>query len=214
MFYFGKFFLRLKRFIIVLTVFFLLIILCFIYLFERFAVPAALELAKERSVSRVNSSIAEYLKERIRDEGLEAGDLYNAYFDEEGRLTYLEVNSVMVNTLCADTAEHISKELNKLSTEKISLPVGVLTGLGFFSHLGDGIPVYITPSGKAEADYETEVVSAGIGQVNFKVWLVVDAEMGVVNPLFKEKFGITRKLMLVNTVFNGEVPSNFYGVRN
>lgn len=176
--------------------------------------PAALELAKERSVSRVNSSIAEYLKERIRDEGLEAGDLYNAYFDEEGRLTYLEVNSVMVNTLCADTAEHISKELNKLSTEKISLPVGVLTGLGFFSHLGDGIPVYITPSGKAEADYETEVVSAGIGQVNFKVWLVVDAEMGVVNPLFKEKFGITRKLMLVNTVFSGEVPSNFYGVRN
>lgn len=214
MFYFGKFFLRLKRFIIVLTVFFLLIILCFIYLFERFAVPAALELAKERSVSRVNSSIAEYLKERIRDEGLEAGDLYNAYFDEEGRLTYLEVNSVMVNTLCADTAEHISKELNKLSTEKISLPVGVLTGLGFFSHLGEGIPVYITPSGKAEADYETEVVSAGIGQVNFKVWLVVDAEMGVVNPLFKEKFGITRKLMLVNTVFSGEVPSNFYGVRN
>ncbi len=214
MFYFGKFFLRLKRFIIVLTVFFLLILLCFIYLFERFAVPAALELAKERSVSRVNSSIAEYLKERIRDEGLEAGDLYNAYFDEEGRLTYLEVNSVMVNTLCADTAEHISKELNKLSTEKISLPVGVLTGLGFFSHSGEGIPVYITPSGKAEADYETEVVSAGIGQVNFKVWLVVDAEMGVVNPLFKEKFGITRKLMLVNTVFSGEVPSNFYGVRN
>ena len=203
-----------KVFLIVLTVIAILITIMFICLFEHFAVPAALELARERSVSRVNASIGEYLKECIEDEGLEAGDLYNAYFDEEGRLTYLEVNSVMVNSLCAEAAEHLSKELNVPQAERIDIPVGVLTGLGFFSHSGAGIPVYITPSGKAQADYETEVVSTGIGQVNFKVWLVVDAEMGVVNPLFKEKFGITRKLMLVNTVFSGEVPNNFYGVRN
>ena len=214
MFCFGKLFLRLKAFIIVLTVLFILITTAFIYLFEHFAMPAAVELAKERSVSRVNSAISGYLKECINSRGLEAGDLYNAYFDQEGRLTYLEVDSVMVNTLCADAAEYISRELNELSTQEIDLPVGMLTGIGFFSHWGVGIPVYVTPSGKAQADYETEVTSAGIGQVNFKVWLVVEAEMGVINPLFKEDFGITRKLMLVKTLFSGEVPDNFYGVHN
>jgi hypothetical protein len=79
--------------------------------------------------------------------------------------------------------------------------------------MGPCISVRLTHLGSARTDYETSLDSAGIGQVNFKVWLVADCEMGMVNPLFEHRIKITRKLMLVNTVFSGEVPSAFYGER-
>ena len=65
--------------------------------------------------------------------------------------------------------------------------------------------------GSAEADYETSVESAGIGQVNFKVCPVVKTDMTIVSPLMDKRISIMRKLMLVNTVFSGEVPEAFYG---
>ena len=47
--------------------------------------------------------------------------------DNNGRLEYLSVNSIIVNNICAETASMVSKNLNNLTTSKIRLPLGVFT---------------------------------------------------------------------------------------
>lgn len=203
---------KLKYILIFLTIMLLLITGIYIFLFERFAAPVAQELARQYSLTGINASINSAVKRISGERGISAEDLYTPHFNSDGKLTYLEVNSILINELCADTAQSLSEDLNRMSSQKISLPLGVLTGLNIFANSGPGIPLYLTPSGSASADYETSVESAGIGQVNFKVWLVVNTDIGIINPvLVNKRIKVTRKLMLVNTMFSGEVPDAFYG---
>ena len=204
---------RLKGILIFLTVLMLLIIILFIFLFERFGVPVGEELAREQAVTHINTSINNAVKQTAEKQGIKAEDLYTAHFNDSGQLTYLEVNSILINSICADTAQMLSEELNSMRGSAVKLPVGAITGINLFAHSGPHIPLYLTPSGSAVADYETSLEGAGIGQVNFKVWLVMDTDVGIVNPLMHRRINVRRKLMLVNTVFSGEVPEAFYGER-
>ncbi len=204
---------RRKLLILVLTVLILLITL-FAFLFEHYAMPVAYQLAKEDCITRVNQTLTSALNETIAAKSITQKDLYTPYFDQSNRLTYLEVNSLAVNALCAETASKLSEDLNSMSSNAIKLPLGAITDIHLFSHTGPHIPIYLTPSGSAVADYETSLENAGINQVNFKVWLVAEIEMGIVNPFLDKRIKITRKIMLVNTLFSGEVPENFYGIRN
>jgi sporulation protein YunB len=202
---------KLRNLLIFLTLLSVFITVLFIFLFERFAVPVALAIAEEHSVTFVNTSLNNSVKESCSRHNINSSDLYTAQFDSNGKLTYLDVNSMLINELCAETAEQLSLDLNNAEISRISLPLGTLTGIHFLSEYGPAIPIGIIPLGSAKADYETALESAGIGQVNFKVWLVTECNMGMVNPLLPQKIKITRKLMLVNTVFSGEVPNAFYG---
>ena len=66
--------------------------------------------------------------------------------------------------------------------------------------------------GSAEVDYETEFISAGINQTNYKIWLTVDITVSLANPLYSKRVNMTRKIMLVDTIIKGEVPSNYLGI--
>ena len=125
--------------------------------------------------------------------------------DNNGRLEYLSVNSMIVNNICAETASTVSQNLNNLTTSKIRLPLGVFTGLPILSHFGPSTTIRLQPIGDATADYETSMTQAGVNQVNFQVWINVHTTVSIVNPLWSKDLEITRKLTLVNTVFNGEI---------
>jgi len=71
----------------------------------------------------------------------------------------------------------------------------------------------LQPIGDATADYETSMTQAGVNQVNFQVWINVHTTVSIVNPLWSKDLEITRKLTLVNTVFNGEIPKTYIKVQ-
>ena len=87
--------------------------------------------------------------------------------DNNGRLEYLSVNSIIVNNICAETASTVSQNLNNLTTSKIRLPLGVFTGLPILSHFGPSTTIRLQPIGDATADYETSMTQAGVNQVKF-----------------------------------------------
>lgn len=196
-----------KLYILFLAIMPILTTAFYIFLYERNALPVAEEIVQQKCVTSINASIGQCLKEL----NISSADLCTPHFDQNGKLTYMEVNSAEVNLICATGAEKISQDLNVISSEPVCMPLGVFTGINALSHLGPKIPLYLTPVGSTTADYESEAQGTGIGQVNFRVWLVTTSTVGIVNPLSHRKLTITRKLMLVNTVFSGEVPNGFYG---
>lgn len=54
--------------------------------------------------------------------------------------------------------------------------------------------------------------SAGINQTNYKIWLTVNITVSLANPIYSKNVNMTRKIMLVDTVIKGEVPSSYLGV--
>lgn len=191
---------------------FLLLIIFFVIsiAYIRFVMPISVKICQKYAITSINNIIQNSLYSSSKNIKSEDFILRS---DNNGRLEYLSVNSMIVNNICAETASTVSQNLNNLTTSKIRLPLGVFTGLPILSHFGPSTTIRLQPIGDATADYETSMTQAGVNQVNFQVWINVHTTVSIVNPLWSKDLEITRKLTLVNTVFNGEIPKTYIKVQ-
>lgn len=191
---------------------FLLLIIFFVIsvAYIHFVMPISVKICQKYAITSINNIIQNSLYSSSKNIKSEDFILRS---DNNGRLEYLSVNSMIVNNICAETASTVSQNLNNLTTSKIRLPLGVFTGLPILSHFGPSTTIRLQPIGDATADYETSMTQAGVNQVNFQVWINVHTTFSIVNPLWSKDLEITRKLTLVNTVFNGEIPKTYIKVQ-
>lgn len=191
---------------------FLLLIIFFVIsvAYIHFVMPISIKICQKYAITSINNIIQNSLYSSSKNIKSEDFILRS---DNNGRLEYLSVNSMIVNNICAETASTVSQNLNNLTTSKIRLPLGVFTGLPILSHFGPSTTIRLQPIGDATADYETSMTQAGVNQVNFQVWINVHTTVSIVNPLWSKDLEITRKLTLVNTVFNGEIPKTYIKVQ-
>lgn len=191
---------------------FLLLIIFFVIsvAYIHFVMPISVKICQKYAITSINNIIQNSLYSSSKNIKSEDFILRS---DNNGRLEYLSVNSMIVNNICAETASTVSQNLNNLTTSKIRLPLGVFTGLPILSHFGPSTTIRLQPIGDATADYETSMTQAGVNQVNFQVWINVHTTVSIVNPLLSKDLEITRKLTLVNTVFNGEIPKTYIKVQ-
>ena len=190
--------------------FLLLIIFVISVAYIHFVMPISVKICQKYAITSINNIIQNSLYSSSKNIKSEDFILRS---DNNGRLEYLSVNSMIVNNICAETASTVSQNLNNLTTSKIRLPLGVFTGLPILSHFGPSTTIRLQPIGDATADYETSMTQAGVNQVNFQVWINVHTTVSIVNPLWSKDLEITRKLTLVNTVFNGEIPKTYIKVQ-
>ena len=191
---------------------FLLLIIFFVIsvAYIHFVMPISVKICQKYAITSINNIIQNSLYSSSKNIKSEDFILRS---DNNGRLEYLSVNSMIVNNICAETASTVSQNLNNLTSSKIRLPLGVFTGLPILSHFGPSTTIRLQPIGDATADYETSMTQAGVNQVNFQVWINVHTTVSIVNPLWSKDLEITRKLTLVNTVFNGEIPKTYIKVQ-
>lgn len=191
---------------------FLLLIIFFVIsiAYIHFVMPISVKICQKYAITSINNIIQNSMYSASKNIKSEDFILRS---DNNGRLEYLSVNSIIVNNICAETASMVSQNLNNLTTSKIRLPLGVFTGLPILSHFGPSTTIRLQPIGDATADYETSMTQAGVNQVNFQVWINVHTTVSIVNPLWSKDLEITRKLTLVNTVFNGEIPKTYIKVQ-
>ena len=191
---------------------FLLLIIFFVIsvAYIHFVMPISVKICQKYAITSINNIIQNSLYSSSKN--IKSDD-FILRSDNNGRLEYLSVNSMIVNNICAETASTVSQNINNLTTSKIRLPLGVFTGLPILSHFGPSTTIRLQPIGDATADYETSMTQAGVNQVNFQVWINVHTTVSIVNPLWSKDLEITRKLTLVNTVFNGEIPKTYIKVQ-
>ena len=137
---------------------------------------------------------------------LESKTAANRVIDTDG----ISADTIAINRFCTTLSSEITKELEQLNNEKINVPLGSISGVELFANWGPDIPFSMEPKGAAEVDYETKMESSGINQMHFQIWINISLEIRIVNPLHEESIPMTRKIMLVDTVFGGDVPEEYF----
>ena len=119
---------------------FLLLIIFFVIsvAYIHFVMPISVKICQKYAITSINNIIQNSLYSSSKNIKSEDFILRS---DNNGRLEYLSVNSMIVNNICAETASTVSQNLNNLTTSKIRLPLGVFTGLPILSHF-DQAPQY------------------------------------------------------------------------
>ncbi len=196
-----------KKKLTITAIFLLFCTIIVTILFNHFILPIIIDVCSKYAVTKINTEI-----NNAADSVIEQMQITSRDFTEEitnNDLNHININSLLINSITNKTALLISKNMNELSTHKIDIPVGAFSGMPLFSRIGFSIPIYITSIGDARADYETSLTSAGINQVSYQIWLNIECNVSVISPCFTQNLCIKRKLMLVNTIFNGKVPDGY-----
>lgn len=199
-----------KKKLTILCIFLLFCTILLIFSFNRFILPIMTDVCCKYAVTKINNEINFATDRVISDMNITTADFTEEISNTD--LSHININSLLINSVTNKITAQISENMNKLSNTEISLPSGAFSGIPMFSRLGFSVPLHITYMGDASADYETSLTSAGVNQVSYQIWLNIECNVSVVSPVFSKPLCIKRKLMLVNTIFNGKVPDGYANI--
>ena len=165
---------------------------------------AVIEISHIQSKAAANIIIDNAVEDTIKELNITSSDFFI-----EKQQDNVSVNTLLINTFCSSVSTGITEGLSAISEEKILIPMGIITGIDMFANTGPNIPFSLRPMGAATVDYETSFSSAGINQINFKIWIDVSMGIKIVSPLWQQTMTVTRKIMLVDTVISGTVPERY-----
>ena len=178
---------------------------------DELIMPAVFATYEMRIKNDINAVINTAIEGIMSDWDLQAEDFFTNVTSDDGQITSINVNTVLVNSICGSVAAYISEHLSEIRTDEVRVPAGALLGIEAFANIGPRVRIEIKPVGNVIVDYETTFASVGINQVNFQIWLIVNISVRIVNPPQDSEITLSRKVAIVNTVFSGQVPDNFIG---
>ncbi len=191
-----------------------LLLCCFFFfilmLYDSKIFSTVIEISHIQSKTTANTIIDTAVQSTIQDLNITSSD----FFIEKQQNDTVSVNTILINSFCSTVSMAITKGMEQIAEENISIPLGVITGIEIFSNTGPSIPFYLKPMGLASVDYETSFTAEGINQINFKIWINVAMDIKIVNPLRSETMSVSRKIMLVDTIINGTVPERYMTLGN
>lgn len=197
-----------RRKLIIKVIFIILILMVFGSFVENTVMPSLIAISQIEAKRAANNAIDTAVRTSITNMGLKTEDFFT-YAQNGGSVS---ANTLLINELCAEVSRNINDEMETLDERKISVAVGALTGWDTIANTGPRISFRIRQMGEADVDYQTMFGQAGINQTNYKAWLTVDLKVRLVNPLKSDTISSQRKVMLIDTVIEGEVPDRYLDV--
>lgn len=170
--------------------------------------PTLLAIAEARATLIATQSINHVINDKVSKE-IDPQDLVLIKVDNQGRVVLIQPNTMEFNKLAADTTIKVQEVLEKLSEEKINIPIGQVLGSQFLASMGPQITVTIIPIGTVQVKVIDKFEQAGINQTKHMVYLVATTNVKIVVPLVSKSVSVDTQVPVAEYVVVGEVPSTY-----
>ena len=202
----------LKKIIVVVSILAVISVLIgsFIYI-DNSLTPTIKVLAETKAEELANRSINKSVAEIIKDE-VNYSDLMNTKVDNEGKITMIESNTVMMNKVASDVALRIQEELKQVKTTTSNIPIGTALGSPILAKYGPQLKVSIEPIGTVYVNFKTDFEDAGINQTRHRIYLEVNTKVKVVIPLTTDTKEVKAEIPICETVIVGDVPNSYINI--
>ncbi len=203
---------KLKWIKIIIMLIMIVITSVFYIQLDRKVIPSAIAMAKMRATSAATHAINKGITKAIALNQLTIKDLVAYDYDEKGELISWDINSITINNLSSSITECSIQELENVDMEPYKIPIGSIGNNRALSNIGPKISIDIIPVGTVKVNYDNEIRSVGINQVHHTVWLNIDAVIQFVVPLYSDQIIVSRKVVLIDKVIAGKIPSSYVNV--
>ncbi|MDI3328919.1 MAG: sporulation protein YunB [Alicyclobacillaceae bacterium] len=174
--------------------------------------PVFVELAKGMARRLAADAINQALIQTL-ERDVDYNRLVSLHTDRNGRILGATLNEREVLRLQTDVTARVQSVVDRLSTQKIEIPIGQAMNSSIFSAFGPMVPVTVIPFGTAESQVEQAVRQAGINQTITEVSIKIQAKIQIVAPFVREPVDIETKVPVVYMVLVGDVPQYFFDAR-
>ena len=194
-----------KKFIILL-----LSILLFSLYFYKFMdnniKPTLVAIGEVKARTVTTEAINDTIKSKIKY-GINYNDLIYVKYDNQGRVTLMQANTVLMNSIASDLALDVQEQLKNMSTTKVGVPLSNI----FNNQLIQlpSIKLKIKPQGSVSIDFATQFEESGINQTRHRIYLIVNTDIKMIIPLVSENLRITTNVPIAETIIVGNVPEQY-----
>lgn len=167
----------------------------------------ALQQAHSKTLAAMTQAVGDQI--RAEAESLDYQQLMHIERDSEGRITLLVPDTMRLNAFIADVVVNIESAMEALMHQKISLPLGAVSGSALLADLGPEIKYGFRYQGLPRVEVEDDFVSAGINQVRHRIYLRVESDIRVVVPFTSNTSTVSATVLLSEGIIVGYTPDTY-----
>ncbi|HHU48986.1 MAG: sporulation protein YunB [Caldicoprobacterales bacterium] len=161
------------------------------------------------AVLAMNNAVSKILGSNIK-----YTDLTDVLTDKDGKITMIQYNTILINTLARETSTLAQDEIRTLGAEGIRIPLGSITKSKLLSGRGPDIMVKIIPVGSVSTNFSDEFQQAGINQTRHKIYMELETQVRIVVPLGSDIINVATRVPITETIIVGDVPHSYVNVDN
>ncbi|OPJ63567.1 sporulation protein YunB [Clostridium oryzae] len=178
----------------------------FIYVLDKKLFPVAMVIAdsdlKSKSLDIINRCILnEYSKDFNYD------NIIKIQKDNNGNIVLLRADTLKLNRIANTIAIESKKKLAALGRRGIKLYVADILQNSIVSEHGPKVTVKMTPIGRIEVKYRSELKSAGINQVIHRIYVELKTKIRIVIATRSREVTVANEVPICETVIVGKVPA-------
>jgi len=163
--------------------------------------------AKGMVTQLINDTIREELAEESEGE-----DLFIVKTGKDGKVQMVQANTSLINRMVSSFAGNLQKKYAGLEAQPVKLSYGSLIGSKILSQTGGGIEIKILPLSVTKYDFETEFEGQGINQTKYKIYIVLESNVRILQPFSDRNVKIKNKVLISEAVILGDVPDSYVNV--
>ena len=139
-------------------------------------------------------------------------DLIKIDKDINGKITLIEANSLEINKITSQINSNIQKEFDKIPRITVFINMGTISGISMLQNVEPKFNIELESAGNIKSIIRTEFKSVGINQTHHKIFLKIDARVGILTPFSSFGKDIISEVLLSEAIIVGEVPDTYYNL--
>lgn len=188
--------------------FLLIFFLCMFVLalvFALFVNPVLINTIELKSKALSTSAINEAINVVI-SRGVTYESLITISTDDLGNITMIQANAVEANNISKQLAQATEKLIDDYGDLGVEIPLGAFSGMPILSGSGPNVNLKITPIGSVHCKFVSDFEHAGINQTIHRIYITINANVGIVMPLYTKKFSTSQQVLISESILIGSVP--------
>lgn len=179
-----------------------------LWCFWKTAYPVFKATCETAAASKGNKIINDEVNKVMKDYSYNS--LIRIEKDTAGKISFIEADSSKINDIVSKIISNIQKEFDKIPRINVFINMGAVSGISMLKNWDPKFELELESAGNLNANVKTEFKSVGINQTQHKIFLEIDARVGILTPF--DTFGkdIHSDVILTEAVIVGEVPDSYY----
>ncbi|MBU5293865.1 sporulation protein YunB [Anaerosalibacter bizertensis] len=171
--------------------------------------PTLVAISEIKAKAIANQVINDSVNLKINDD-IDYKDLIFVRYDDNGRVTLMQANTIIMNDISSEVASEVQKQLEKVSESEVDVPLRNAFDTQLLKL--PSINMKMVPEGTVYVDFATEFQESGINQTRHRIYLIVEANIKIIVPLVSEEVKISTNVPIAETIIIGDVPDQYINV--
>lgn len=162
----------------------------------------------------VKNTITKMINEAVTQSMREGDykDILSITYTSDGKVQGMVADSIKINLLCADVGARISEKLDAMERFYVEVDVGdVLDDIIIFGGFPYSFSADVVPVGGIETGIESEFLSAGINQTNYRLKMRVKVGVTAIMLITTSTIDISTTVSIAEMLIVGDVPTVYWG---